>query len=32
MQWRLLKLGSDMGLDVWVTRNDRSKEWAGTPL
>ncbi len=29
MQWGLLKLGSDMGLDVWVARNDRSKEWAG---
>lgn len=29
MQWGLLKLGSDMGLDVWVARNDRGKEWAG---
>jgi predicted RNA-binding protein len=29
MQWGLLKLGSDMGLDVWVARNDRSREWAG---
>jgi predicted RNA-binding protein len=29
MQWGLLRLGSDMGLDVWVARNDRSKEWVG---
>lgn len=29
MQWLLLKLGSDMGLDVWVARNDRSKSWNG---
>jgi predicted RNA-binding protein len=28
-QWRLLKLGSDMGLDVWVARNDRGREWKG---
>lgn len=27
IQWRLLKLGSDMGLDVWVARNDRGREW-----
>jgi hypothetical protein len=25
MQWLLLKLGSDMGLDVWVARNDKNK-------
>jgi hypothetical protein len=25
IQWLLLKLGSDMGLDVWVARNDRSR-------
>ncbi len=25
VQWQLLKLGSDMGLDVWVARNDRSR-------
>ena len=24
-QWLLLKLGNDMGLDVWVARNDRSR-------
>ena len=29
IQWRLLKLGSDMGLDVWVARNDRSREYDG---
>lgn len=25
MQWLLLKLGSDMGLDVWVARNDQNR-------
>jgi hypothetical protein len=29
IQWLLLKLGSDMGLDVWVARNDRSREHNG---
>lgn len=29
MQWLLLKLGSDMGLDVWVARNDRNKQHNG---
>ncbi len=29
VQWRLLKLGNDMGLDVWVARNDRGREWTG---
>ena len=29
VQWSLLKLGSDMGLDVWVARNDRGKEAHG---
>lgn len=29
IQWLLLKLGSDMGLDVWVARNDRGKEYKG---
>jgi hypothetical protein len=29
IQWRLLRLGSDMGLDVWVARNDRSQEYDG---
>jgi predicted RNA-binding protein len=29
MQWLLLKLGSDMGLDVWVARNDRNRQYNG---
>ncbi|OLE91898.1 MAG: hypothetical protein AUF79_01720 [Crenarchaeota archaeon 13_1_20CM_2_51_8] len=29
MQWTLLKLGSDMGLDVWVARNDRGRSYKG---
>jgi hypothetical protein len=29
MQWLLLKLGCDMGLDVWVARNDRSQTYKG---
>lgn len=29
VQWLLLKLGGDMGLDVWVARNDRSREVNG---
>jgi len=29
IQWLLLKLGSDMGLDVWVARNDRNREARG---
>jgi predicted RNA-binding protein len=29
IQWLLLKLGSDMGLDVWVARNDRSRDYDG---
>lgn len=29
MQWLLLKLGNDMGLDIWVARNDRSREVNG---
>ena len=29
IQWLLLKLGSDMGLDVWVARNDRSRTFRG---
>lgn len=30
IQWMLLKLGSDMGLDVWVAKNDRSKNYTGS--
>jgi predicted RNA-binding protein len=29
MQWLLLKLGSDMGLDVRVARNDQNKDYNG---
>jgi len=29
MQWLLLKLGEDMGFDVWVARNDRGKQYKG---
>jgi len=32
VQWRLLKLGSDMGMSVWVARNDWSREWRGARL
>lgn len=27
IQWLLLKLGADMGFDVWVARNDRGKQF-----
>jgi hypothetical protein len=30
IQWLLVKLGSDMGLDVWVARNDRNREVKGS--
>ncbi len=29
IQWLLLKLGSDLGLDVWVAKNDRNKGFGG---
>lgn len=29
IQWLLLKLGNDMGLDIWVARNDKNKEIKG---
>lgn len=32
MQALLLKLGADMGFDVWVARNDRSRLWNGRKL
>jgi len=32
IQWPLLKLGSDMGLDVWVARNDRNRGFIGKKL
>ena len=32
IQYSLLCLGIDMGLDVWVAMNDRSKKWNGQVL
>ncbi|MFH0792571.1 MAG: hypothetical protein V2A74_00910 [bacterium] len=32
MQYLLLNLGAEMGLDVWVAKNDRSKSWNGKHL
>jgi hypothetical protein len=32
IQWQLLALGAELGLDVWVARNDRSRGWNGTTL
>jgi hypothetical protein len=32
IQYRLLTLGADLGLDVWVARNDRSRKWNGCVL
>ena len=29
IQWLLLKLGSDMGFNVWVARNDRGRSYNG---
>jgi predicted RNA-binding protein len=29
IQWHLLKLGADMGFDLWVARNDRTRAWEG---
>jgi hypothetical protein len=29
IQWLLLKLGGDMGLDVWVAKNDRNRNFNG---
>ncbi len=29
IQWRLLNLGSQMGLSVWAPKSDRGKEWNG---
>ena len=29
IQYHLLKLGSDMGFDIWVARNDKGKEYKG---
>jgi hypothetical protein len=32
IQYRLLRLGTDMGFDVWVARNDRNRELNGKKL
>ena len=32
IQWLLLKLGSDMGRDVWVASNDRGKSFEDKPF
>lgn len=32
IQWELLTLGAELGLQVWVARNDRSKVWNGQTL
>lgn len=32
MQYHLMTLGGEMGLDLWVARNDRSRRWNGTAL
>lgn len=32
IQYHLLSLGAEMGLDVWVARNDRSRTWGNSSL
>jgi hypothetical protein len=32
IQFLLLTLGAELGLDVWVARNDRSRRWNGVTL
>jgi hypothetical protein len=32
IQHLLLSLGADLGLDVWVARNDRGRKWKGVAL
>jgi hypothetical protein len=32
IQFQLLSLGAELGLDVWVARNDRNKRWNGCTL
>ena len=32
IQYHLLKLGNDMGFDVWVARNDKGKEYKGSKI
>lgn len=32
IQYQLLTLGAELGLDVWVARNDRGRKWNGAGL
>jgi predicted RNA-binding protein len=32
VQWLLLNLGADMGLDVWVAKGDAGRDWDGRPF
>lgn len=32
IQYELLTLGAELGLGIWVARNDRSRKWNGTTL
>ncbi len=32
IQWLLLSLGNELGLDLWVARNDRGRRYAGQPF
>ena len=32
IQWRLLDLGSQMGLNVWAPKNDRGRTWNGKTI
>jgi hypothetical protein len=32
IQWRLLHLGSQMGLNIWAPRSDRSRNWNGNQI
>ncbi len=32
IQYQLLTLGAELGLDVWVARNDRGRKWSGALL
>jgi hypothetical protein len=32
IQYQLMTLGAEMGFDIWVARNDRSRNWSGKVL
>jgi hypothetical protein len=32
IQYELLRLGNELGLDLWVARNDRGRKWKGNQL